>query len=79
MKPIATVGHPLSSVDIKTKKECKATVERSDICAVSAAGVVGEAVCAYVIADCMLEKFGGDCLTEILRNYKAYAKQVREF
>lgn len=79
MKPIATVGHPLASVDIRTKKECRATVERSDICAVSAAGVVGEAVCAYVIADCIIEKFGGDSMTEVLRNYTAYIKQLKTF
>jgi chorismate synthase len=79
MKPIPTLRVPLSSVDIITKKTFKATYERSDICAVPAASVVGEAVTAFVIADSFLEKFGGDSMEEIKRNYKGYLKQIREF
>ena len=59
MKPIPTLKKSLSSVDINTKKPFKAAYERSDVCAVPAAGVVGEAMAALVIADAFLEKFGG--------------------
>jgi chorismate synthase len=79
MKPIPTLKSPLSSVDIKTKKEFKAAYERSDVCAVPAASVIGEAVTAFVIADSFLEKFGGDSMEEIRRNYKGYLKQINEF
>ena len=79
MKPIATLGKPLKSVDIKTKKSCNAQVERADVCAVASASVIGEAVAAFVTADSFLEKFGGDSMNEIKRNYKGYLKQMREF
>ncbi|KPK38776.1 MAG: chorismate synthase, partial [Omnitrophica WOR_2 bacterium SM23_29] len=79
MKPIATLGKPLSSVDIKTKQKVKAQVERHDICAVAAAGVVGEAVLAFELADAMTEKFGGDSLSEMKRNYDGYIRQVKSF
>ena len=79
MKPIPTLKSPLSSVDIVSKKAFKAVYERSDVCAVPAASVIGEAVVAFVIADCFLEKFGGDSMEEVKRNYKGYLKQVREF
>lgn len=79
MKPIPTLKTPLSSVDIISKKAFKAVYERSDVCAVPAASVIGEAVVAFVIADCFLEKFGGDSMEEIKRNFKGYLKQVREF
>ncbi|MFH0858076.1 MAG: chorismate synthase, partial [Candidatus Omnitrophota bacterium] len=62
MKPIATLMDPLNSVNIITKKTASASVQRSDVCVVEAAGVVAESVCAYVLADAILEKFGGDCL-----------------
>jgi chorismate synthase len=65
------------SVNIKTKKAYKATVERSDVCAVPAAGVVGEAVVAVELANAMIAKFGGDSIGEMLRNYKGYIDQVR--
>ena len=77
MKPIPTLMKPLSSVDIKTKKPFKASVERSDVCAVPAAAVVGEAVAAFEIANAMIEKFGGDSLSEMKRNYNGYMKYVR--
>ncbi len=79
MKPIPTLRNPLYSVDIITKKRFKAVYERSDVCAVSSASVIGEAVVALVIADVFLEKFGGDCMEEVKRNYKGYIKQVEEF
>ncbi len=79
MKPIATLGKPLSSVDIKTKKKVEAQVERHDICAVHAASVVAEAVLAFEVANAMAEKFGGDSMKEILRNFDGYIKQVKAF
>ncbi len=72
MKPISTLMSGLNTIDIDTKKQVKASTERSDVCAVSAAGVVGEAVLAFVIARAFLEKFGGDSIAEIKRNYKGY-------
>ena len=79
MKPIATLKKPLASVNIKTKKPFKATVERSDTCAVPAAGVVGESVVAVEIANAMIEKFGGDSVPEMKRNYDGYLSQVKKF
>ncbi|MBN1526742.1 MAG: chorismate synthase [Candidatus Omnitrophica bacterium] len=79
MKPISTLRRPLASVNIRTKKPIKATVERSDVCAVPAAGVIGEAVTAIEIANAMLGKFGGDSVDEMKRNFKGYVKQVRRF
>lgn len=79
MKPIPTLRKPLCSVDINTKKPLKAAYERSDICAVPAAGVVGEAMTALVIADALLEKFGGDSMAEVKRNYKGYLGNLRRF
>ncbi|MFA5336694.1 MAG: chorismate synthase [Candidatus Omnitrophota bacterium] len=79
MKPIATLGKPLASVDIKTKKKVTAQVERHDVCAVYAASVVGEAVLAFEIANAMSEKFGGDSICETKRNFDGYIKQVKSF
>lgn len=79
MKPIPTLRKPLSSVDIKSKKKFSAAYERSDVCAVPAASVVGEAVVALIIADSFLMKFGGDSMEEIKRNFKGYLKQISEF
>ncbi len=79
MKPIPTLKSPLASVDIISKKKFRAAYERSDACAVPAASVIGEAVTALVIADSFLEKFGGDSMEEIRRNYEGYLEQVREF
>jgi chorismate synthase len=76
MKPIPTLRSPLASVDIITKKAFKAAYERSDVCAVPAASVIGEAVTAFVIADCFLEKFGGDSMEEVKRNYRGYLEQM---
>ena len=79
MKPLATLYKPKHSVDILTKEPFEATVERSDICTVPAAGVVGEAVIAYEMANAMMEKFGGDSLEEMKRNYDAYQAYVKSF
>jgi chorismate synthase len=72
MKPLSTLRAPLRSVDLATKEAVEAVVERSDVCAVPAAGVVGEAMMAIVLADAFLEKFGGDGLEEIRRNVTSY-------
>jgi chorismate synthase len=79
MKPIATLYTPKDSVDIETKEPFEATVERSDICTVPAAGVVGESVIAYEMANALIEKFGGDTLDEMKRNFEAYQEYVRTF
>jgi len=79
MKPIATLGRPLESVNIRTKRPVRAAVERSDICAVPSAGIVGEAVVGFALAGALLEKFGGDSIKELRRNFEGYRKQVREF
>ena len=79
MKPIATLYTPKDSIDIETKEPFKATVERSDICTVPAAGVVGEAVIAYEMANAMMEKFGGDNIEEMKRNFDAYQEYVKSF
>lgn len=79
MKPIPTLRRPLSSVDIVTKKRFEAAYERSDVCAVPAASVVGEAMTALVLADAVLEKFGGDSMEEAVRNYRSYLEYVRNF
>ena len=62
---------------MKTKKAEKADFERSDACAVPAGSVIGEALVAYTLADAFLEKFGGDSLAEIRRNYEGYLKHIR--
>jgi chorismate synthase len=79
MKPIPTLRKPLRSVDIVTKGPIKAAYERSDICAVPAAAVVGEAMSALTIADAFLEKFGGDNMAEVKRNYESYIEYVKKF
>ena len=77
MKPIPTLMKPLRSVDIITKKPECASTERSDVCAVPAVSVVGEAVMAFEIARCFMEKFGGDSINEVTRNYEGYLEQIR--
>ena len=79
MKPISTLKKPLKSVDIITKEETSAAVERSDICAVPSASVVAEGVCAFEIAALFLEKFGSDSLAEIIKNYQNYMKMLEKF
>jgi chorismate synthase len=76
MKPIATLMNPLRSVDMTTMQDAPAAIERSDVCAVPAAAVVGEAMVSLVLADALLEKFGGDSIGEIARHFAATAEQV---
>lgn len=76
MKPLSTLRTPLASVDVRTKGASPAAVERTDICAVPAAGVVLEAMLCLVLADAVLEKFGGDSMRELLRNVDGYRAQV---
>ena len=78
MKPIPTLYKPLESVDMRTKESYRATIERSDVCAVPAACVVGEAMVAWTIAQAFLEKFGGDSVEEIRNNLESYLKQIGE-
>ena len=79
MKPLSTLRKPLRSVDIATKQEQLAAFERSDITAVPAAGVIGEAMVALVLAAAMREKFGGDSLGEMQRNFEGYREQLRGY
>ncbi|TEU01698.1 MAG: chorismate synthase [Dehalococcoidia bacterium] len=76
LKPISTLAKPLPSVDLLTAEEIEAHYERSDVCVVPAAGVIGEAMVAIVLARALLEKFGGDSLPETKRNYGAYVKTI---
>jgi chorismate synthase len=78
MKPIATIPHALASVDVATGEAAAADHQRSDVCAVPAAGVVAEAVVALVLAGAAREKFGGDSLDETRRNYLNYLRQIRD-
>jgi chorismate synthase len=79
LKPISTLRKPLHSVDIDTKADDLAAFERSDITAVPAAGVIGEAMLAIVLANSLREKFGGDSLEEMQRNFESYSKSLREY
>jgi chorismate synthase len=79
MKPISTLRKPLRSVDLDTREAVEAVVERSDVCAVPAAGVVGEAMMAIVLAEAFLEKFGGDSIDEIRRNYQGYLDYLKSW
>jgi len=76
MKPLSSLMRPLDSVDVKTGEKAQAIRERSDVCAVPAAGVIGEAMVALVLADAMREKFGGDSLGEMRDNYEAYLDRI---
>ena len=78
MKPLSSLMQPLKSVDLRTGDAAEAVRERSDVVALAAAGVVGEAMVALVLADAMIEKFGGDSLAEMKRNYEAYMDRLRE-
>jgi chorismate synthase len=79
MKPISTLMSPLQSVDLRSKQAADASVERSDVCAAPAAAVVGESVVAFELANAFLEKFGGDSLREIQRNYERYLEQIKSY
>jgi chorismate synthase len=79
LKPISTLRQPLASVDVVTKEGSAAAFERSDIVAVPAAGVIGEAMVAIVLADAAVEKFGGDSLGEMKRNFEGYLDQLKRY
>lgn len=79
LKPISTLRRPLESVDLATREAALAAYERSDVCVVPAAGVIGEAMVAMVLAQAFLEKFGGDSLAETRRNFEGYQEQVKNF
>jgi len=79
LKPISTLRRPLQSVDFSTREPVKAAYERSDVCVVPAAGVAAEAMVALTLARCALEKFGGDSMTETLRNFQGYCQQLKDF
>jgi chorismate synthase len=79
LKPISTLRRPLESVDLATREPALAAYERSDVCVVPAAGVIGEAMVAIILAQAFLEKFGGDSLLETRRNFEGYMEQVRNF
>lgn len=79
LKPISTLRRPLESVDLTTREPALAAYERSDVCVVPAAGVIGEAMVALVLAGAMIEKFGGDSLVEMKRNYEGYLEQVKNY
>ena len=76
MKPISTVPKALDTIDVATKEPAKAINQRSDVCAVPAAGVVAEAMVALVLAEAALEKFGGDSIAEVRRNYESYLSSL---
>ncbi len=78
MKPLPTLKNPLTSVDLKTMEPAVAAVERGDVCAVPAAGIVGESMVAMVLADLLLEKFGGDTIDEIGSSLEAYLKRINK-
>ena len=77
MKPISTVPKALDTIDVKTGEAAKAINQRSDVCAVPASGVVGEAMVALVLAEAVLEKFGGDSVQEVSRNFQSYMENLR--
>lgn len=77
MKPIPTLKQPLKTVDVQTKTEKTAFTERSDVCALPAAAVIAEAMVAFVLVQAVLEKFGGDSLTELKRNFNGYLEQLK--
>ena len=79
LKPISTLRKPLGTVDMVTKEPVQAAYERSDWCVVPAGSVAGEAMVALVLADAFLQKFGGDSLAELRRNFESYAQQIDEF
>jgi chorismate synthase len=79
IKPISTLRRPLESVDLDTREPSFAAYERSDVAVVPAAGVIGEAMVAIVLAGSFLEKFGGDSLAETRRNFESYQEQIHAY
>ena len=76
IKPISTMKKPMQSIDLKTKEKTEAHYERSDVCVVPAAGVIGEAVVSLTLAEAFLEKFGGDSMAELERNYRSFMESI---
>ena len=76
-KPISSLGSPLNTIDLKTKKATKALIERSDICVIPRAGVISEAMLSFVLANSFLEKFGSDTLVEIANSFSNYQKYLK--
>jgi len=76
-KPLSTLGAPAKTINITTHRPALTTVERSDICAVPRAGVISEAMLALVLGEAMMEKFGGDHIDEMKRNFNAYMSQEK--
>jgi chorismate synthase len=68
----------MRSIDLNTKEKTEAHYERSDVCVVPAAGVIGEAVVALVVAEAFVEKFGGDSMAEVVRNYRSYMESIAQ-
>jgi chorismate synthase len=79
LKPISTLRTPLGTVNMVTKQPVSAAYERSDVCVVPAGGVAGEAMVSVILAQAMIEKFGGDSLGEACRNFEGYLKQLKDF
>ena len=79
MKPIPTLYNPLKTVNINTKDEHTASVERSDVCAVPACSVVVESAVAFEVANAFVEKFGGDCMADIEAAYSAYKERTNNY
>ena len=79
LKPISTLRRPLGSVSFATREATKASYERSDVCVVPAAGVAGEAMVALTVARLVMEKFGGDSLRELQRNFASYCEQIKKY
>ncbi len=77
VKPVPTLGLPLRSADILTRRPVKAHRERADVCVVPAVGIIAESMLAWVIADCMLEKFGSDALADIRANHRQYLRRIQ--
>jgi chorismate synthase len=76
MKPISTVPKALATIDVTTGESAKAINQRSDVCAVPAAGVIGEAMVALVLTEALLEKFGGDHIEETKRNFRSFMENI---
>jgi chorismate synthase len=78
MKPISTVPRALDTIDVATGEPAKAINQRSDVCAVPAAGVIAESMVALVLAEAVLEKFGGDSVEETKRNVESFLNNLRK-
>ena len=77
MKPISTVPRALDTIDVTTGEPAKAINQRSDVCAVPASAIVAEAMCALVLADAVIEKFGGDSVAQTKRNFESYMANLQ--